>query len=213
MSLPKDSLLFGYRNTITDEQYKILEAIVAPVEEIQVIMIEAQAGTGKTFISTMGAKLRWQQYKARMRYIFAPVNEDELGFLPGELFEKEAPYLSPIKQALMKLKDDPTKINSVSSWVLAHSHVYERGVNYENETIIIDEAQNFTLHQLRKIITRCADNCKIIIIGNNKQTDLDDIENSGFKPYWNHSYGYSWIQRYKLKHNFRGRVAQWGDEI
>lgn len=213
MSIPKDSLLFGYAHTITDEQYKVLEAIIAPTDEVQIILLEAQAGTGKTFISTMGAYLRAQQYKAKMRYIFAPVNEDELGFLPGELYEKEAPYLSPVKQALLKLKCDPTKVNSGSFWVTAHSHVYERGVNYENETIIIDEAQNFTLHQLRKIITRCSDNCKIIIMGNIKQTDLRNPEDSGFKPYINHSYGHHWIKRFQLTHNFRGRVAQWADQI
>lgn len=213
MSIPKDSLLFGYHNTITDEQFAVLEAIVSPTEEVQIILLEAQAGTGKTFITTMGAKLRAQQYKSKMRYIFAPVNEDELGFLPGELFEKEAPYLSPVKQALLKLKDDPTKINSINGWVMAHSHVYERGINYENETIIIDEAQNFTTHYLRKIITRCADSCKIILIGNEKQIDLVNPALSGFKPYINHSYGQQWIKRLHLNHNFRGRVAQWADEI
>lgn len=210
MSLPKDSLLFGYHNTITTEQYDVLQAIVAPVEDVQILIIEAQAGTGKTFISTMGAKLR----KKKARYIFAPVNEDELGFLPGELFEKEAPYLSPVKQALLKIREDPGKaLNTASGWMTAHSHVYERGVNYEDETIIIDECQNFTLHQLRKIITRCADSCKIVLIGNIKQIDLPDPEQSGFKPYINHSYGMPWIKRYQLRTNFRGRVAQWGDEI
>jgi phosphate starvation-inducible PhoH-like protein len=210
MSLPKDSLLFGFHNTITDEQYALLQAIVAPTEEVQLIIVEAQAGTGKTFISTMGAKLR----KKKMRYIFAPVNEDELGYLPGELHEKEAPYLSPVKQAILKLREDPSKVvNTATGWVNAHSHTYERGVNYEDETIIIEEAQNFTLHQLRKIITRCADSCKIIIIGNLKQCDLTNPTLSGFKPYIDHSYKIPWVKQMQLTHNFRGRVAQWGDEI
>lgn len=209
MSLPKDSLLFGYHNTITDEQFAVLNAIVAPTEEVQIIILEAQAGTGKTFISTMGAKLRGK----KMRYIFAPVNENDMGYLPGEKFEKEAPYLSPVKQALLKLRENPEKINTLGGWVEAHSHSYERGVNYENETVVIDEFQNFTVHQLRKIITRCADSCKVILIGNSRQCDLPKPEQSGFQPYIDHSYDNPWIKRMQLTHNFRGRIAQWGDEI
>jgi predicted ribonuclease YlaK len=101
----------------------------------------------------------------------------------------------------------------MNGWISAHSHTYERGVNYEDETIIIDEVQNFTLHQLRKIITRCADSCKVILIGNLRQCDLVDSSLSGLKPYIDHSYGERWIRRLRLTHNFRGRVAQWADEI
>lgn len=210
MTIPQDSMLFGYHKTITNEQYDLLQAIVAPTEQIQIIIVEASAGTGKTFISAMGAKLR----KKKMRYIFSPVNEDELGFLPGELNEKEAPYLAPLKQALLKLREDPAKsINTMSGWVSAHSHVYERGVNYEDETIIIEEVQNYTKHQLRKILTRCADSCKVILIGNMRQCDLPNPLDSGFKEYIDHSYGEPWIKRLYLTHNFRGRVAQWADEI
>jgi predicted ribonuclease YlaK len=204
-----DSMLFGFQKSITEEQYNLLQAILAPTEEVQLIIVEAQAGTGKTLMATMGAKLR----QKKMRYIFSPVNEDELGFLPGELADKEAPYLQPLKQALIKLRDDPSKINNGTFWVTAKSHVYERGVNYEDETIIIDEAQNFTTHQLRKIITRCSDSCKIILIGNVKQIDLVDHSLSGLQPYINHSYGERWAKRLQLTTNFRGRVAAWADEI
>jgi phosphate starvation-inducible protein PhoH and related proteins len=204
-----DSMLFGFHRSITDEQRSLLKAILAPTEEAQIIIVEASAGTGKTLISAMGAKLRGK----KMRYIFSPVNEDELGYLPGELNEKEAPYLAPLKQALLKLRDDPSKINNGTFWVSAHSHVYERGVNYEDETVIIEEAQNFTLHQLRKILTRCADSCKVILIGNDKQIDLCDTSLSGFKPYRDYSYGESWIKRINLTTNFRGRISSWADNI
>lgn len=205
-----DSLLFGYRETVTNEQMDILKAITAPTEDTQIIIIEALAGTGKTFISTMGARLR----KKQTEYIFAPCNEDQMGFLPGELFEKERPYLTPIRQALTKIREDPMKVlNTATGWIQAHSHTYDRGINYEDKTVIIDEAQNYTKHQLRKEITRCADNCKVIIMGNMKQCDLADPSKSGFRDYINHSYGVPWIKRMQLTHNFRGRIASWGDEI
>ena len=202
-------MLFGYYNSITGEQYDLLQAIAAPTEQVQVIFIDAEAGTGKTFMSVMGAKLR----QKRLRYIFTAVNEDDLGYLPGEKSEKEMPYLAPLQQALSKIREDASKINQGTYWVTAHSDSYERGKTYEDETIIIDEAQNFTKHKLRKIITRCADSCKVIVIGNLKQTDLPDPKDSGLQDYVDHSYGYSWIQRHYLTVNFRGRVAKWADEI
>jgi predicted ribonuclease YlaK len=205
-----DNMLFGFHKTITNEQKDLLELILAPTEEVQIIFIDALAGTGKTQAAVMGAKLR----QKKLRYIFAGgVNEDDLGYLPGEKFEKEAPYLTPLKQALTKIRDDASKINTLSGWVVAHSDTYERGVTYEDETVIIEEAQNYTMHKLRKIITRCSDSCKVIVIGNMKQCDLKDPSDSGFHPYYSHSFGERWTRRATLTHNFRGRLAQWADEI
>jgi predicted ribonuclease YlaK len=214
----EDNLLFGFKSTVTDEQFNFLKLIVAPTEEVQIIFVDAGAGMGKTLISTMGAKLRGRN----LRYIVAPVQEGAQGFLPGDLIEKSKPYLTPIEQALVKLKEKPkdaifdTRLNEFmnhKAWVFAHPHTFERGVNYENETVVIDEAQNFTKHELRKLITRCNDNCKIIIIGNLKQCDLKDPSESGLLPYFNYSQGQDWIKHVELTKNFRGRVAQWADAI
>jgi predicted ribonuclease YlaK len=213
----KDNMLFGFRETMTDEQHELLDLILAPTEEVQIIIVEALAGTGKTQMATIGAKLRGK----KMRYIFSPVQEGSQGYLPGDIIEKSEPYTAPIKQALEKIFEKPDAIfdprlnefMNKKAWVYAHPHTFERGTNYEDETIVIDEAQNFTKHDLRKIITRCHDNCKIIIIGNSKQCDLQDKSTSGFAPYVQHAIGHDWIKKVHLTHNFRGRVAQWADEI
>ena len=56
------------------------------------------------------------------------------------------------------------------------THTFERGVNYENKVVIIDEAQNYYLDELKKVLTRCHDNCKVIVIyfisKNRKNNDL-----------------------------------------
>lgn len=214
----KDNMLFGFKETITEEQSELLNLILAPVEEAQIIICEAEAGTGKTQIATIGAKLR----QKNMRYIFAPVQEGAQGFLPGDLVEKSKPYVTPIEQALIKIKEDPdkaifdsrlNKFMNQNAWVFAHPHTFERGTNYEDETIIIDEAQNFTKHDLRKVLTRIHDNCKVIITGNLKQCDLQDVSLSGFAPYVTHSNHIDWIKHVKLTKNFRGRVANWADNI
>jgi phosphate starvation-inducible protein PhoH and related proteins len=216
MSKFKDNMYFGFRDSMTTEQHDMLNAILAPIKEIEVVIVEAEAGTGKTQIATIGAKLRGKE----ARYIFAPVCEDEQGFLPGDQVEKSDPYVAPLKQALKKIGEDTSAIfdprlnqfmNS-KAWIHAHPHTYERGVNYEDETVIIDEAQNFTTHQLRKILTRCV-NSKVIIIGNVKQCDLEDVTLSGFEPYMYHASPIDWITKINLTHNFRGRLAKWADSI
>lgn len=218
MAKAKDSMLFGFHSTITDEQQDFLDLILEPVSKTQIIIVEAQAGTGKTQIATIGAKLRG----TNMRYIFAPVQEGAQGFLPGDIVDKSRPYTAPVEQALIKINEDPQRVmfdprlntfmNS-TAWVNSHPHTFERGKNYEDETVVIDEAQNFTKDELRKTITRCADSCKIIITGNIKQCDLLDKTLSGFEPYIYHSKGLPWIKKIELNHNFRGRVAQWADSI
>lgn len=214
----KDSLYFGFKETMTHEQKRFVDLILSPVEDVNIIFVEAEAGTGKTQMATIGAKLRGK----RMRYIFAPVAEDEQGFLPGDIVEKSDPYTAPLKQALRKIGEDPesaifdprlNKFMNDKAWVFAHPHTYERGVNYEDETVIVDEAQNFTVHQLRKIITRNIDSSKLIIIGNIKQCDLEDPSTSGFEPYMYHAHNIPWIKKINLTKNFRGRVAKWGDSI
>lgn len=218
MAKLKDNMLFGFAETMTEEQKLFLDYILAPVEKVQVIWVDTLAGTGKTQVSTIGAKLRGK----KMRYIFAPVQEGAQGFLPGDIVEKSAPYISPIRQALTKINEDPEKaifdprLNAFmnnNAWVHAHPHTFERGTNYEDETVIIDEAQNYTKHELRKILTRCLDSCKVIVIGNMKQCDLADPSQSGFEEYMYHSKGYDWHKYVQLTENFRGRIAQWADSI
>jgi predicted ribonuclease YlaK len=214
----ENNLLFGFAHTMTGEQWTLYDYIIAPVEHTQIIFVEAEAGTGKTQIATIGAKMRG----VNARYIFAPVAEGAQGFLPGDRVEKDEPYLAPIKEALRKIREEDAIIDPRLSWISshnrtawmhAHSHTYERGRTYENETIIIDEAQNFTLHELRKVLTRCADSCKVIVIGNTKQCDLADKHQSGFEPFMFHACFAEWTAKVKLTKNFRGRVAQWADAI
>lgn len=214
----KDNMLFGFRETMTQEQEQLLNLILAPTDQVQIIILEAEAGTGKTQWATIGARLRQKAF----RYVFAPVQEGKQGFLPGDIVDKSDPYTAPLHQALKKIGEQPSKaifdprlndFMNAQAWVKAHPHTFDRGTNYEDETVFIDEAQNFTLHELKKELTRCHDNCKIIIAGNLKQCDLDDPSKSGFEDYIYHSVGYDWIHKVNLTVNFRGRVAKWADSI
>src|SRR5690606_37220307 len=145
MGLPKDNLLFGFAPKLTDEQREYVDSIF----DNKVTIVNAKAGTGKTTLAVAVAKL----LDKPMYYTFAPVEEDALGYTPGDVEEKESKYIVPLIDALTEIREDPRLaiyrdsnpdfINE-GAWVVAKSHVFMRGTNLKNCTLIIDEAQNMT---------------------------------------------------------------------
>lgn len=212
MPLPKSAELFFGLN-LTDEQRGVADSIF----DNQLTFINASAGTGKTTIAVGCAKLLHKP----LNYVFAPVNEKIMGFLPGTLKEKERVYLTPLLDALDEIGENlKTAIHDETlepalnraAWVYTKSHVYLRGSNFKKEiTTIIDEAQNFTKAELRKVLTRNKDG-KMIVIGNMKQCDINPAH-SGFEVYMNHLGSRPYASVHTLTTNFRGQLAQDADEI
>lgn len=213
MPLPKSAELF-YGLKLTDEQKNYVDSIF----DNRLTVVNAKAGTGKTTIAVGAAKI----LNKPLYYIFSPVEEDKLGFTPGEVEDKEAKYIIPLLDALKKIKEDhrfaiykednPEHIRKVA-WVHPKSHVFVRGSNIENATVIIDEAQNFTRGELKKVLTRIHDSCTVIIIGHDGQIDLEYPEKSGFVPYMSHYDGQPYANVCELTINFRGKLAQHADEL
>lgn len=212
MPLPKSAELF-FGLTLTDEQREVADNIF----DRQLTIIEAEAGTGKTTVAVGCAKL----LRKKANYVFAPVNEKILGFLPGDIKEKEKVYLTPLLDALEEIGEN---INTAifderlqpalntAAWIHTKSHVYLRGSNYKNGiTTIIDEAQNFTLPELRKTLTRAKDG-KVIMIGNMKQCDIDPRK-SGFPAYIDLFRSKDYAGIFTLTQNFRGQLAKDADSI
>lgn len=213
MGLPKSAELFFGLN-LTDEQRIYVDSIF----DNQLTIVNAKAGTGKTTLAVGAAKI----LNKPLYYIFSPIEEDKLGFTPGEIEDKESKYIVPLLDALKEIKEDyrfalykesnPEHIRKVA-WVYAKSHVFARGSNIKNATVIIDEAQNFTRGELKKVLTRIHDNCKVIMIGHDGQCDLDYPEKSGFVPYLNHFKNESYAKVVELSKNFRGHLARHADEL
>jgi phosphate starvation-inducible protein PhoH len=86
-------------------------------------------------------------------------------------------------------------------------------MNIKYKTVIIDEAQNFTASELKKVFTRIHDSCKVIVIGHSGQIDLYDKSQSGFIPYINHLKDKDYVSICNLSVNFRGRFATDSDLI
>lgn len=176
----------------------------------KVIFIDANAGTGKTWLVTAIAK----SLNKQMHYIFAPVLQDVLGLLPGVLKEKEAPFLLPLKDALVSMGEIPEiSLSETEGWISASSHVYWRGGNIEDSVVVIDEAQNMTKHELKKILTRCHDSCLVFVIGHSLQCDLKNPSKSGFEPYLQHVETTNLATICTLTKNFRGKISTWADSL
>lgn len=215
MPLPKDNLLFGFAHKLTDEQKEYVNSIF----DNQLTIVNAKSGTGKTTLAVACAKVIGKP----LLYTFAPVEEDKLGFTPGDVRDKENKYIQPLKDALLEIGDHPDKViiseNNMenvkqgNAWVEVKSHVFARGINIKGRTVIIDEAQNFTKSELKKVLTRIHDDCKVIMIGHVGQIDLSNPNMSGFLPYIEHFKNKDYAHVCELTRNFRGRLANDADEL
>lgn len=215
MPLPKDNLLFGFAPKLTEEQKVFVDAIF----DYKIIFCDAKSGTGKTTLSVACARL----LNKPLYYIFSPVQEGRLGFLPGDLNAKVEEYLQPLKDALVEINEQPDRaiiykdnvdsIKQGNAWVHAMPHVYARGINIKDAVCILDESQNWTRGELKKVLTRIHDSCTVIVIGHDGQCDLDKPSKSGFIPYLHHFENEPYCKVCTLSKNFRGYIATHADTL
>lgn len=145
------------------------------IRKNQITFAVGPAGTGKSYIATAYAAEQLYYKKIDKLIITRPAVEAEesLGFLPGLLEEKYAPYLAPIRDILDNLLGKSfveycLKVGTIEPVPIA----YMRGRTFENAVVIIDEAQNVTPKQMKLILSRIGDNTKYIIDGDITQKDI-----------------------------------------
>jgi phosphate starvation-inducible PhoH-like protein len=140
------------------------------------------AGTGKTFLAVLAAVSDFLAGKYDRIILTRPVVEagENLGFLPGDINEKVDPYFRPLYDALMKLlpAERLRKFfdrNAIEIAPLA----FMRGRTLESAFVILDEAQNTTVLQMKMFLTRLGENSKAVITGDMTQIDLLPRSSSG----------------------------------
>lgn len=216
MAKKSEDMFFGI--TCNEGQQALREAIMD--DNNQVIMVNAVAGSGKTLISVACARLlcAYKNYDSAV-YIFPTVEEGSLGYRPGSTSEKESDYLEPLYDALMKINENPTQAVSSSTskkngtdWITARSCTFMRGINLENKVVILDECQNLSVPLIKRIISRCHDNCKVIILGCTAQTDIP-VGRSGFAQLIEHLNRYDKVVECKLPISYRGWLAEAIDKL
>ncbi len=134
------------------------------------------AGTGKTFIAASYAAE--ELYYKRVNKIIltrpAVTAEEDLGFLPGDLSEKYEPYLLPFKEIFERILGKSFYECCLKDGNIEPAPIgYLRGRTFDNAIILIDEAQNVTPGQMKLILSRVGENCKIIISGDTGQMDIN----------------------------------------
>jgi phosphate starvation-inducible PhoH-like protein len=133
------------------------------------------AGTGKTYVITMMACEALDKGLIDQIIISRPAVEadEDFGFLPGELDEKYAPYLEPFLEYFhLKFGKSKTDYLIKAKKIKAVPLGFMRGLTFKNAWVILDEAQNTTINQMKMFLTRIGYNAKMIINGDLKQTDL-----------------------------------------
>lgn len=208
---------------MTEEQMALVEDALD--DRVKIVWVNARSGTGKTMMAVMVAYALYLNSgkNQELLYVASPVQEDALGFTAGSIKQKESKYMSPLHDALEELNMNPEQVirddenlenqkeNEV--WCNTKTHSYVRGTNVKGKTVILDESQNNTKNELKKILTRIHDDSKVFVIGHDRQNDLKDPRKSGFVPYLKWFEGEPYSKVHELHHNFRGKLAQKADDF
>jgi phosphate starvation-inducible PhoH-like protein len=193
-----------YKISLNEEQKDTKRLII----DNQIVIITGRAGCGKSLVSAVTALdfLFKKQYEQILVTRAAVEVGHSLGFLPGSLNEKFDPYLEAFQENLIKCYDK-VRIDEIisSKKVNALPVQFIRGKTID-DVLIVEEAQNLSKAEMLAILTRLGKHGKIIINGDNEQTDIKD-------PFNGLSYaielskkieGIKWV---KLKHNHRSDLV------
>jgi phosphate starvation-inducible PhoH-like protein len=164
---PKDNVLVAK----TDNQREYIRSIV----ENDIVFCTGPSGTGKSFIAAGIAADHLLKDKIESIIVTRPLvcTGKDIGSLPGELNEKIKPYLQPMEENLKYfLGRDKFGLYYNTRRIRFEPLETMRGSTFHNAYMILDEAQNCTLEQIKMFITRMGESSKVMINGDTKQTDL-----------------------------------------
>jgi len=140
------------------------------------------AGSGKTYTAIALAVRALKNREVKRLVLTRPAVEagEKLGFLPGDLKDKLDPYLQPLYDALIDMiQPQKLKLYMEDGTIQIAPLAYMRGRTLENAFVILDEAQNTNIGQLRMFLTRMGNHSKFIVTGDMTQIDLPNKEDSG----------------------------------
>lgn len=140
------------------------------------------AGTGKTYLAVAMAVMAYKNKDVSKIILTRPAVEagEKLGFLPGDLQNKVDPYLRPLYDALSDFLGMETHKALVEKGVIEVAPLaYMRGRTLNDAFVILDEAQNTTIEQMKMFLTRFGEGSKVVVTGDVTQIDLPDDKRSG----------------------------------
>ena len=148
----------------TSGQRKYINAI----DKTDLVICVGPAGTGKTYLSVAKAVMAYKSKAVERIILTRPAVEagEKLGFLPGDLQNKVDPYLRPVYDALQDMLGYENYQKLMERGVIEVAPLaYMRGRTLNNAFIILDEAQNTTVEQMKMFLTRMGEGSKVIVNG------------------------------------------------
>ena len=179
--VPEIVIHYGNKGAIVPKT-KGQEAYVKTVQKNDVVFSIGPAGTGKTFLAVALAVAALENHEVDRIILCRPAVEagESLGFLPGDLKEKVDPYLAPLYDSLRRMlpENKVTKLLEQKT-IEVIPLAYMRGRTLDSAYMILDEAQNATVMQMKMFLTRLGIGSRAIVTGDITQIDLQRRTDSG----------------------------------
>jgi phosphate starvation-inducible PhoH-like protein len=151
-------------------------------EAFDLVLGVGPAGTGKTFLAVAAAVEALKNDRFDRIIVTRPAVEagEKLGYLPGDLAEKVDPYLQPIWDAFRsQMGENDLKHRRERGQIEVAPLAFMRGRTLSNAFVIVDEAQNATIMQMKMVLTRLGEGSRMVVTGDPSQIDLPRAEQSG----------------------------------
>lgn len=179
--VPEIVIHYGNKGAIVPKT-KGQEAYVKTVQKNDVVFSIGPAGTGKTFLAVALAVAALENHEVDRIILCRPAVEagESLGFLPGDLKEKVDPYLAPLYDSLRRMLPENKLIKLLEKKTIEVIPLaYMRGRTLDSAYMILDEAQNATVMQMKMFLTRLGIGSQAIVTGDITQIDLQRRTDSG----------------------------------
>lgn len=211
-----------FYDLVLDEEQAAFRDAILDLRKV-IVFCDSPAGTGKSTIAMGAANILVADKRNKLDgivYIVSPYGEGKQGYLPGSITEKSEVYYEPAYQAMIEVGMNPyadvcsdamTAKRKGEGFVKMLTHTYLRGTNLKNKVVILDESQNYTVAELKKVLTRCHDSCKVIVIGHTGQIDISG--GSGFARYLVHFEKEEKCAVCQLTRNYRGWLSAFADQL
>lgn len=169
--------------TLKQEEY--IDLLLDPTQLI--VFATGPAGTGKTMLAVMAAIKAYKERKVNKIVVTRPavgVDDEQHGFLPGDLNAKMAPWTRPIMDVIQEYYSAKEIANMLDEQIIEIAPLaYMRGRNFKNAWIIFDEAQNATVNQMKMVLTRLGQGSRLVVTGDLNQLDRKFTSDNGLKDF------------------------------
>ena len=179
-----DIIVYGNEGKIIRARTKNQKRLLEVYSKSDLIFALGPAGTGKTYTAIALAVRALKNKEVKKLILTRPAVEagEKLGFLPGDMREKLDPYLQPLYDALRDMIPAKRLGDLMDEGIIHIAPLaFMRGRTLESAFVILDEAQNTTMGQLKMFLTRMGNNSKFIVTGDATQIDLPKKSDSGLK--------------------------------